>query len=283
MDLTGLLEAARDCGIGDVDSIRQLARPAAVLRPNEAGPHSFSRSRIGGVPALPSGIEWPRRDGRSLAFIAQIDLASQPRALADEGLPTDGMLLFFYDAKQSTWGFDPKDAGSFAVIHIDAPGSATAPQSPSDLPEQARYRSVFLDPEQTMLLPPSESVLVEDLELGDEQLDAYQNLLEQTSEDDEWSSRCLLGGYPDQIQGDMTLECAIVAAGLYCGDATAYKDPRLPAFRREARNWRLLLQVPSVESAGMMWGDAGCLYYWIHEDDLKGQRFDRSWMILQCS
>jgi uncharacterized protein YwqG len=193
------------------------------------------------------------------------------------------MLLFFYDAAQNTWGFDPKDAGSFAVIHIDAAGSTAAPQWPSDLPEEARYRSISLRPEKTVLLPPWESVLVEDLELGDKQLDAYQNLLEETSEDDEWASRCLLGGYPDQIQGDMSLECALVAAGLYCGDATAYKDPRLPSFRREARNWRLLLQVPSVESVGMMWGDAGCLYYWIHGDDLRARRFDRSWMILQCS
>jgi uncharacterized protein YwqG len=193
------------------------------------------------------------------------------------------MLLFFYDAEQSTWGFDPKDAGSFAVIYIDAPGPTARPAEwPTDLPGPARYRSVPVSPEQTVLLPPCESILVEDLKLGDEQLDAYQNPLDQTSEG-EWASRCLLRGYPDQIQGDMTLECALVAAGLSCGDAAAYKDPRVPSFRREARNWRLLLQVPSVESAGMMWGDAGCLYYWIHEDDLKARRFDRSWMILQCS
>ena len=32
----------------------------------------------------------------------------------------------------------------------------------------------------------------------------------------------------------------------------------------------------------MMWGDMGCLYFWIRESDLAAQRFDDAWMILQC-
>jgi uncharacterized protein YwqG len=94
------------------------------------------------------------------------------------------------------------------------------------------------------------------------------------------------GGRPSRARirrrGDMMLECALVSAGLYCGDATAYQDARLPVFRQQAHRWRLLLQVPSVEAAGMMWGDAGCLYYWIRDDDLAARRFERCWLILQC-
>lgn len=153
---------------------------------------------------------------------------------------------------------------------------------PVDLPERAQYPACSLASEETVALPPWESVLVEDLGLDREQLDAYQDVLEAASGDDAWSSRGLLGGYPDQIQGDMMVECALVAAGLYCGDSTAYHDPRLPTLRKQARDWRLLLQVPSAESAGMMWGDVGCLYYWIRDDDLRARRFDRAWMILQC-
>src|SRR5690606_32339684 len=120
------------------------------------------------------------------------------------------MLLFFYDAEQSTWGFDPKDAGSFAVIYVPEPTPASEITDwPSDLPEHARYRACPLASEETVTLPPWESVLVEDLGLDHEQLDAYQNVLEAASGEDLWASRCLLGGYPDQIQGDMMLECAL--------------------------------------------------------------------------
>jgi uncharacterized protein YwqG len=54
-------------------------------------------------------------------------------------------------------------------------------------------------------------------------------------------------------------------------------------FRQQARDWRLLLLVSSVEAAGMDWSGGGKLYYWILEDDLRARRFDRSWVILQTT
>jgi uncharacterized protein YwqG len=228
-------------------------------------------------------VPWPRHGGRSLAFIAQIDLAPQPGIAVEQGLPREGLLLFFYGAEQGTWGFDPEDAGSFAVVHVPDPRAAEVVADwPADVPDHARYRACDLISRETVTLPPWESVPVDDLDLDDEQLDAYQRLLDAMLGEDVGPTAGLLGGHPDQIQGDMMLECALVSAGLSCGDGTAYRDPRLPVFRERARGWRLLLQVPSVERAGMMWGDLGCLYYCIHEEDLEARRFERSWMILQC-
>jgi uncharacterized protein YwqG len=284
MKVDQVIGAAQDVGYSDLDSIRALARGAVVLTPDAANVERTHATRLGGLPTLPGSVSWPQRDGKSLAFIAQVDLSTQPRIAAEEGFPREGLLLFFNDAEQSTWGFDPKDAGSSAVIYVPEPANASvAADWPSDLPEHARYNPCELVSEETAALPPWESVLIEDLNLGPEQLDTYQVLLERLSGDDDWSSRGLLGGYPNQIQGDMMLECALVAGGLYCGDARAYQDPRLPTFRKQARDWRLLLQVPSVDAAGMMWGDLGCLYYWIRDKDLKERRFERCWMILQCA
>ena len=51
-----------------------------------------------------------------------------------------------------------------------------------------------------------------------------------------------------------------------------------------ARSWRLLLQVDTDDShSDMMWGDNGCLYYWIRAEDLAARRFENTWMIMQCS
>lgn len=284
MTLDEVVARARERGFADTRLIRQLARGAVSLRPNGPTGAESQGSRLGGLPALPPSVPWPRHDGRSLAFVAQVDLGAQPRAVVDEGLPGDGLLLFFYDAEQSTWGFDPKDLGSFAVIYVSDPTeTVVVPDSPPDVPEHARYRACGLMSQEVWTLPPWESVLVDDLRLNEDQMDAYQNVLESLAGDDGWASRCLLGGYPDQIQGDMMLECALVSAGLYCGDATAYQNPRLPEFRKDAGQWRLLLQVPSTDAAGMMWGDVGCLYYWIRDEDLRARRFERTWMILQCS
>ncbi|HVP10833.1 MAG TPA: YwqG family protein [Phycisphaerae bacterium] len=282
MDIDELMVCAQGVEFWDLDTIERLARGAVVMTPHRSGA-SRSGSRLGGLPDLPVSVAWPKWKERSLAFIAQIDLDAQPEVIAQQGFPRRGLLLFFYDTAQSTWGFDPKDAGSSAVIYVPEPkGQAFVTDWPSDLPKEARYIPCGLRPEETITLPPWEGVLIDDLDLNPEQLRAYLDLLSMTYEGEVWSRRMILGGYPDQMQNDMMKQCAMVTAGLYCGDGTSYQDPRAPAARSHAYEWRLLLQVPSADQAGMMWGDVGCLYYWIRDEDLKARRFDRCWMILQC-
>lgn len=279
MTLDEIIVEASAVGLKDIESIRKFARGAVVLRPSGAGGGERLGSRLGGLPALPPTVPWPQWKGRSLAFIAQIELNSLPMVAFQEGFPREGLLLFFFNAEQPTWGFDPKDAGSFAVAYVPDSATTLIADRPADLTEDAWFPACSLAPEETVALPPWESILIDDLHLDKEQMDVYQRILDRTYAEE---FGLLLGGYPDQIQGDMMLECELVSRGLYCGDAKAYQDPRLPLFRKSARDWRLLLQVDSVESAGMMWGDLGCLYYWIREEDLRARRFERSWMILQC-
>jgi uncharacterized protein YwqG len=83
-------------------------------------------------------------------------------------------------------------------------------------------------------------------------------------------------GHPDQIQGDMQLECQMVAHAL------KYGDPRIALVAPTATEWRLLLQVDSDKIAGMCWGDAGRLYYWIRRDALQSGRWEEAHLILQC-
>jgi uncharacterized protein YwqG len=279
---------AREAGLPDAARIAALARPAAVLRPiseidgDDAG-EALAGSWLGGKPLLPPSTAWPSHDGHSLAFVAQIDLGNLPAGVAADGLPRDGHLAFFYAAEQATWGFDPNDAGSFAVIHVPSGAEVGERDLPDDLVDDGRFPPTPLAAMPAIALPPGESVLIDALGLTPSQATAYSELLEQLTGDG-WAARCLLGGHPDQIQGDIMLECAMVAGGgLYAGDAAAYETPRMPEFQELSRDWRLLLQVPSSEDAGMMWGDLGCLYFCIRGEDLRAGRFDRVWMVLQCS
>ena len=278
-----LAKRARGLGFTRCDAIERLARVSAAFEPvasrDSAGP---GRSILGGLPRGIDEAAWPRKAGASLSFVAQIELAELPVTVRAQGLPNEGSLLFFFDAEQRAWGFDPSDAGSGVVLFVDNRRFSSTCTWPSDLPHHARYQPVPIQFEVVTTLPPWDSVLVDDLGLPQEQLSMYQDLCALLAGDDAWGRRGLVGGHPDQIQGDMTVECALVSAGLYCGDAKAYQDPRLPQFQREAIDWRLLLQIPSAEHVGMMWGDAGCLYFWIREHDLRTANFGASWMILQC-
>jgi hypothetical protein len=92
-----------------------------------------------------------------------------------------------------------------------------------------------------------------------------------------------IDGFPSPIQGDeMELECQLVSNGVYCGDSSGYTGAEAKALRDGAADWRLLLQIDSDDDWGVMWGDAGVLYFWIRETDARARRFDQAWVVLQC-
>jgi uncharacterized protein YwqG len=88
-------------------------------------------------------------------------------------------------------------------------------------------------------------------------------------------------GYAAPIQDVMELECQLAANGI---PFAKRKKAAVPFEELEsgARDWRLLFQVESDGTAKMMWGDAGRLYFWIRDEDLRGARFDRTGVVFQC-
>jgi uncharacterized protein YwqG len=122
-------------------------------------------------------------------------------------------------------------------------------------------------------------MVINELNLSDAESDAYLELFEA---ENEGSIIHKILGHPNQVQGDMQLECQLVSNGLYCGDSAGYQDPKRKVLEKTAGEWRLLLQIDSDEDTGMMWGDSGRIYYWIRDEDLRSKRFDKVWMVLQC-
>nr|WSX54135.1 YwqG family protein [Streptomyces sp. NBC_00974] len=59
-----------------------------------------------------------------------------------------------------------------------------------------------------------------------------------------------------------------------------WHDPRLS---EETDNWVLLAQFDSEDTADMMWGDAGVLYWLIRPEDLAERNFERAMFTWQCS
>jgi len=241
---------------------------------------------VGGKPRMPPGFEWPAWNGKSLSFIAQIDCSRLPPEARDAGLPDDGMLYFFYDAEQGTWGFDPLDKGSWKVVYAAPTAEPLAEtEFPPDLPEYARFAATPMRAAVSRSFPSPFTARSAGLGMaGDSDMD-YLDFM------DDWVAGgfsmerqpvCRMFGYPDVIQNEMELDCELASNGLYLGDGSGYADPRAEALERGAGDWILLLQVDSVDSSGMMWGDGGMLYFWIRRGDLKEKNFDDAWMILQC-
>jgi len=283
-----------------------------ILRASRAAP---GRTRLGGVPLVGEGFSWPRRArtrerygdriraGTPLAFIAQVNLAEMPPADPSGGLrdlPRSGMLLFFCDEESLPYGH-PEDSDAFSVVYLPLDPDDTRMRL-ADVPDGLVTFSdhggqwgmpdvVVLEALPELALPGPYPDEVRAMDLSEAESDAYWHLAEELEREGahlpadvaetpgpaNYPPIHRLGGVPHEIQNPMQAECELARRG---------EDPHAPPYSRleeEAKaRWRLLLQVDSDDAAGMMWGDAGMLYYWIRDDDLAARRFDRAWCVMQC-
>jgi uncharacterized protein YwqG len=251
----------------------RLARPAIQLVRQDA----TSASHFGGTAPLPAGMKWPHRGDKPLTLLASLSLAELGTVHRIEWLPSSGSLLFFYDVDEQPWGFDPKDRGGWAVLHVPSGGD---PVSGAPDPQENPLPKFNLGFRRIERVPPIESIVV-DLNLSDAECDEYSHIAEEPFGE---LPKHQVGGFPFQIQdGSMELECQLASHGLYCGDSSGYEDPKAIGLRRGAANWRLLLQLDSDDDLEMMWGDEGCLYFWVEEQAAAAGDFANAWLVLQCS
>lgn len=239
-------------------------------------------SKIGGSPDLPPDTPWPKWKERPLSFLAQINLAELTEFEPSELLPPSGILSFFYDSEQETWGFDPNDVGSWRTIFCTEPRSDLVRHNlVDDIPEYARFPACNLSFYQENTIPPIDTILIDSLKLTKQEQYAYFDFRHAYEESLGGVVHRILG-HPDPIQDNMRLECQLVSHGLYTGDASAFQHPRRKELESGSLDWRLLFQLDSDDNAEMMWGDMGRLYFWIQKDALEIRDFERVWMILQC-
>lgn len=206
---------------------------------------SIGTTRLGGAPDLPPGTSWPSFEDRSMAFVAQVNLADVA-PLDERGLlPPAGLLSFFCSTA------DLHRQGSGHVTFAEAGTALTRVELPADVPSYDRFGAVGLRAERELSWPPPQSSATDGVGLSEEEQLAYRDALEA---DDETAVHRMLG-HPDVIQHD---------------------------HRDQEPGLCLLMQVDSDEAAGMTWGDMGRLYFWISPDDLEVRRFDRARLDFQC-
>ena len=259
------------------------------------GKLAVGASKFGGRPDVPADFIWPvfetdtREDDqvkeRPLAFLAQFDCA-QLAPLDPEGLlPKEGVLSFFYELESQRWGYDPKDGGCARVFWFEGPlAPAEFPAELEEdfrLPEMAAQLSGATDaPDFQDACPALEYPwTANDYRIFDQ---ARRELGM-----DYPANRSQLLGWPDIIQNNMTLQCELISRGYYLGGSWE----KIPLEERSAlrtpsvRDWQLLFQLDTVENGDfeLMFGDCGRIYLSIRREDLAQRRFDRVWLIQQCS
>ncbi len=265
-----------------IDLLRDYKKNAIRLVSKKATESSISigSSKLGGLPDVPKNFEWPYWKEQPLSFLAQINMADISKFEIPVIFKKKGLLTFFYDSEQSTWGFDPKDKGSWRIFYFDDITNLNRTSFPEDLEEHAKYNVCEISYEKVTCYPPWESSIIDSLTLSDHEIDNY---IDYTDGKYEEASIHKLFGYPNQIQGDMRRDCQLASNNIYCGDAKSSSSKQAKNLLKDKEKWQLLFQLDSDENMEMMWGDVGRLYFWYHEEDIKDFKIDNIWMVLQCS
>jgi uncharacterized protein YwqG len=260
--------------------IERLAQIAIRLsgRADDDAQLPVGASKLGGAPDLPPGTAWPTWKNTSMSFVAQVQLSDVRPFDAEHRLPATGLLLFFYDAQQQTYGADPADRGGWQVRYVvGAQPQLRRAAPPADLPAASRFRPCALTFSRAATLPQRPEVLLPQLDWTSAERQLYDDfVMTLLGSTDPAAPRHQLLGHPDTLQDDMHLQCALAANGI--GDIN---DPRAAALAKTAPDWQLLLQIDSDEQAGMRWGSAGMLYYWLERAALHRPEMSNSWLVLQ--
>lgn len=243
------------------------------------------QSYLGGLPPASPGFQWPQHEGRPLAFLACLDCGQLPHIRGLDWLPAMGYLLFFYDAEQSPWGFDPKDSGSCAVRYL--PPEAV-PDVQQTVPAPAALSPASLFPQRTVgfhplrqLAPPLDIPQLANLPLSLDEVDTLKTEREELYDN---HPRHQVGGAADHIQSpEMDWECELTSHGIFCGDPAGYQGEKAARLHATASAWSLLLQLDSDEELNMNWGDAGRLYFWVRREEARQLNFSNVWAILQSA
>ena len=262
-----------------VRDLTSLLNPLAAPALHLVHSRESSRSHLGGEPRLPQNVAWPQNDGKPLDFIARLSIAELRAMHPIEWLPQSGALLFFYSIAGDAWGFDPKDRGKFAVLHVPDLSEAVPCKIARDPATPIREQNVAIRLVSTY--PSDERTPgLESLELTDQELEDLSNMTEAMFRGE---PKHQVAGYPSPVQGDgMELECQLVTNGVYCGNAKSHRDPRAKELEAGAANWRLLLQFDTDDGLDIMWGDSGTLYFWVEEQKSRVGDFSNAWIVQQC-
>ncbi len=226
-------------------------------------------SRIGGVPYLPVGTDFPvDSHGVPLKLLAQINFAQIPPL---EHYPKTGLLQFFIGG-DDLYGADFDDLQAqkdFRVIYWENIIEDASQLQQDFSAIESAYNDEYYSPIEGQFsiefTPSTQYISSEDFQFGRKVLgvDNLYDYEEQfAGEDfyDEWlepyneyfgANGHRLGGYPFFTQ----------------------TDPR--EYREEIQDYVLLLQIDSDYETGILWGDIGVGNFFIHPDDLKNKDFSK--------
>lgn len=233
-------------------------------------------SKIGGVPFIPQGGEYPvdTEEGEKLYLLIQLNFAEIPHM---ENYPESGILQIFIsdeDCYGMNWD-DPQCQGYWRVLYHEDISNPMSLADAKKLTPEVREDSFglpFETPGQEFTLEFKEEVMPitsEDYRFDFVKEKAVQNLLP-----DEFKGNDLFD-LPEEL-GDKLYEM-LNGLSSHLGGYPGFTQSDIREGEK-FEDYELFLQIDSEDEDGecyLMWGDCGVANFFIHPDDLKKRDFSK--------
>jgi uncharacterized protein YwqG len=240
----------------------------------------ISHSKLGGLPSLPDGVEWPTdlTTKTPLHFLGQIDLSALPKSPLPDSpdgatLPNDGLLFFFADI-DTYLDWEKKRSGipvATRVIYTKTAGADRAP--PATLPlfrhDKGSVDGEYASTDSVFPVTRLQAFVVDTFWWGDGSgFSCFED------DEDMEAMNASIGRATGQWDGSGEVPSHLIETRLQMFGAPALVQHEQEQARSEGRI--LLMQFMDGRQFDDVFGD--CLtQFWIMPDDLRDGRFEHAW------
>ncbi len=231
----------------------------------------IGKSKIGGQPDLPKGVDWPSEMDKPLGFIAQYNLADLSDYDKENILPSNGLFYIFInpDIKSGGW--------SFRFIYTESK-KLTRNNYTAHLNKNKQFKSAKIDFFESYTIPDYENYRI--TELFEEQNYDYDDIINcswaATNYIDEFSyNNHQLIGHHRPIQYSVVYDLAKEDLGLEYLNAEEHRK-KWPEILELSKSYEILLQIDCSELHTDLSriGGGGTFYIGIKREDLRKHKFD---------
>ncbi len=230
-DPFGLLPLCQSLGLSNkAKAILKVCQPSVAIDLAEERPDlSHTASYLGGHPAFPERFPWPlTSSGEPMRFVGQFSCTELSLAQLS-GFPEEGLISIFLDVLDD----EPSEV---RVFHFSLKRDLIRRPPPGENLEPSAFRANFTT---IPSLPRPGSLEYEKLNLSDDEVDSYYQLLLEIEESLEPAEfRC--SGHPP-----------------FSDEEGCYPEAGEPS------DWDFFLAIRDVESLGIAWPETGCAMLWI--------------------
>lgn len=267
----------------DFNTVLELLKPSISIKAKLAKEKiKIGKSKFGGLPDLPNGIEWPSLNGLPFAFIGQINL-EELQFDSENKLPKKGILYFFFSINDSDYQLEPANKIHKVLYINENLNDLKAQDYPTKYEEFAKFKECDIEFGEHYTLPSYQNYQITENSFSDEDenllFEAKDLICKITQANNDVGHQIL--GNANAVQGDVSYWWANQN---YTITNEVSAEPEIEIQKNE-REIILLLQIDMLDEIPEFhkFGASGGLYFGIKKQDLENRNFENTKFVLQNS